>query len=279
MLSKPPAAHPAMPSSRRGVSAALLTRTKNPSHLVRALYLAPGLIPHAMLSGETAESIGAEQYGVQTVESSYFWTARRWREHRIGLGLPIEPAHVLPDTASEETAVGSDEGDKSEPMDLTPMGTVGAVALDAQGCIAVVTSTGGKTNKLVGRVGDTPVMGAGFWAEEWRRKLGFWDRIFGRASDAGVGVSGTGDGDHFIRQNVAATIARRMQYLDEPLDEAAQHVVDDLFKAGGTGGVIAVDKQGNVALPLNCDGMYRGVIRADGIPLTAIFFDDELSHL
>ena len=192
MLSKPPAAHSAIPSTRRGISAALLTRTRNPSHLARALYLAPELAPHALLSGETAESIGSEHYGIQTVDPSYFWTARRWRQHRIGLGLPDEPTS---DAVSEETALGSEAG-KSEPVDLMPMGTVGAVALDVRGCIAVATSTGGKTNKLVGRVGDTPLMGAGFWAEEWQRKLGFWDRVFcNEPKLAGVGVSGTGDGD------------------------------------------------------------------------------------
>ncbi|KAH0827436.1 nucleophile aminohydrolase [Lanmaoa asiatica] len=293
MLSKPPAAHPAMPSSRRGTSVTLLTRTKNPSHLVRALYLAPGLAPHPMLSGATAEMIGAEHLGIQTVHPSYFWTEARWREHRTALGLPVEPTEPpqAPDTESgsgsetdsETTEVGSLEYSKLDPMDLMPTGTVGAVALDVRGCIAAVTSTGGRTNKLVGRVGDTPIMGSGFWAEEWQRKGGFfkrtWDRLSGKPMEGGIGISGTGDGDYYIRQNAASTIARRMQYLDETLEEAAQHVVDDLFRLGGIGGIIAVDRQGSVALPLNCEGMYRGVIRPDGVPLTAIFLDDELSQL
>lgn len=209
MLSKPPAAHPAMPTARRGSSVTLLTHTRNPSHLVRALYLAPGLAPHPMLSGATAETIGAEHLGIQTVDPSYFWTEARWREHRTGLGLPVEPIEpprapdTKPDTASETdsetTQVGSLEGLKFEPMDSMPTGTVGAVALDVRGCIAALTSTGGKTNKLVGRVGDTPVMGSGFWAEEWERKGGFfkrtWDRLSGKPTQGGVGVSGTGDGD------------------------------------------------------------------------------------
>ncbi|KAF8135802.1 asparaginase [Boletus edulis] len=293
MLSKPPAAHPAMPTTRRGNSVTLLTRTKNPSQLVRALYLAPSLAPHPMLSGAAAETIGAEHLGIQTVDPSYFWTGARWREHRNGLGLPVEPIEPphAPDTKSETgsetdsetTEVGSLESLKFDPIDLMPTGTVGAVALDSQGCIAALTSTGGKTNKLVGRVGDTPVMGSGFWAEEWQRKGGVlkrtWDRWSGKPVQCGVGVSGTGDGDYYIRQNAASTIARRMQYLDEPVEEAAQHVVDDLFRDGGMGGIIAVDRQGNVALPLNCDGMYRGVIRPDGVPYTAIFFDDQLSQL
>ncbi|KAH7913174.1 nucleophile aminohydrolase [Hygrophoropsis aurantiaca] len=283
MLSKPPASHPAMPTSRRGSSVTLLTHARNPSHLARALYLAPERAPHPMLSGVTAESIGAD-LGVPMVDTSYFWTEPRWREHRRGLGLPEEPVQYPDSPDSDSTTdIGCVTNDKWDPLDLMPTGTVGAVALDVRGCIAAVTSTGGRTNKLVGRVGDTPVMGCGFWAEEWKRESGVlkrtWDRLRGKSQIEGVGVSGTGDGDYYIRQAAASNIARRMQYLGEPLGEAAQHVIDDLFADGGLGGVIAVDRDGNVALPLNCNGMYRGVIRPDGIPLTAIFFDEGLSEI
>ncbi|OAX40522.1 N-terminal nucleophile aminohydrolase [Rhizopogon vinicolor AM-OR11-026] len=291
MVSKPPASHPAMPTSRRGSSVTLITRTRNPSHLARALYLAPELAPHPMLSGATAESIGAS-LGVRQVDPSYFWTEARWREHRRGLGLPEEPVEYprpeSPGDADSETtdvASFSDDKDKElwEPLDLMPTGTVGAVALDIRGCIAALTSTGGRTNKLVGRVGDTPVMGCGFWAEEWKRDGGFvkrsWDRLRGKSKYEGVGVSGTGDGDYYIRRAAASNIARRMQYLGESLAEATQNVIDDLFNEGGMGGIIALDKDGNVALPLNCSGMYRGVIRPDGVPLTGIFFDDQLNEL
>ncbi|KAF9222668.1 asparaginase [Gyrodon lividus] len=276
MLSKPPAAHPAMPTSRRGTSLTLLTCTRNPSQLVRALYLAPEIAPHPMLSGAAAEAIGSEHLGIDTVDPSYFWTEARWREHRRGLGLPDSDS----DTATE---VGTSTSEKFDPLDLMPTGTVGAVALDVRGCITAVTSTGGRTNKLVGRVGDTPVMGSGFWAEEWKREGGLlkrtWDRLRGKPVYEGVGVSGTGDGDYYIRQNTASTVARRMQYLEEPLGQAAQQVVNALFEDGGMGGIIALDRNGNVALPLNCSGMYRGVIRPDGVPMTAIFFDEELSEL
>jgi beta-aspartyl-peptidase (threonine type) len=209
MLSKPPAAHPTIPTTRRGISVALLTRTKNPSHLVRALYLTPSLAPHPMLSGPTAETIGIEHLGIQTVDPSYFWTEERWKQHRTGLGLPVEPiepprtpnvkSETASETDSETTEVGSLKSLEFEPIDLMPKGTVAAVALDIRGCIATVTSTGGKTNKLVGRVGDTPVMGSGFWAEEWERKGGLfkrtWDRWSGKPTHCGVGISGTGDGD------------------------------------------------------------------------------------
>jgi beta-aspartyl-peptidase (threonine type) len=185
MLSKPPSTHPAFPRTRRGIGLTLLTRTRNPSRLARALFLAPALAPHTFLSGAPADALG-ETLGDPLVDPAYFFTAARWREHRRGLGLPEEP--LPPGHSLDEDGMDGDG---------MPMGTVGAVALDVRGCIAVVTSTGGRTNKLVGRVGDTPVMGAGFWAEEW--VLGWvrrtWDRVVGKSGTRAVGVSGTGDGD------------------------------------------------------------------------------------
>lgn len=185
MLSKPPASHPDIPATRRGLGLTLLTRAKNPSHLVRALYLSPSLAPHTFLSGSTAENLG-ESLGETLVDPSYFYTEHRWREHRRGLGLPEEP---VPHSGEPGPL----------PIDQLPTGTVGAVALDVSGCIAALTSTGGRTNKLVGRVGDTPLMGSGFWAEEWsdhgwiRRT---WNKITRRKpTKKAVGVSGTGDGD------------------------------------------------------------------------------------
>ncbi|KAG6878544.1 hypothetical protein C0993_004442 [Termitomyces sp. T159_Od127] len=246
MLSKPPASasHPAIPPSRRGLGATLLTRTRNPSQLVRALYLAPSAAPHVFLSGAAAESLG-ESLGVHLVDPSYFFTERRWREHRRGLGLPEDP---LP-----EHRVSAD-ADAVQPMpalDQLPAGTVGAVALDGRGCIAVLTSTGGRTNKLVGRIGDTPSMGSGYWAEQWSSPQGNWfqkltEGVFNsQQGPRAVGVSGTGDGDYFIRLNTAVTIARRIQYLHEPLEAAAQTAVEDLRVEGGSGGVIALDDLGN----------------------------------
>lgn len=188
MLSKPPRSHPEISPSRRGFGLTLLAHTRNPSQLARALYLAPTAAPHTMLSGSAAEDLGTE-LGIQMVDESYFFTAARWREHRRGLGLPEEPL-PYPDNGSDDTY--------AVPLDQLPTGTVGAVALDIRGCIAAVTSTGGRTNKLVGRIGDTPSMAAGFWAEEWTRKKGiksFWRRLTGRDDRVAVGVSGTGDGD------------------------------------------------------------------------------------
>jgi beta-aspartyl-peptidase (threonine type) len=271
MLSKPPASHPSIPETRHGLGVSLITHTRNPSQLARALYLAPSLVRHAFISGATAEGLG-KSLGVEQVDPSYFFTEHRWREHRTGLGLPwspFPPGHPLPDPS-----------EPNEPnLDQMPKGTVGAVALDSRGCIATVTSTGGLTNKLVGRIGDTPLMGAGYWAEEWtpqgwfRRAL---HKMIGHRKRA-VGISGTGDGDFFIRQATASTIARRMKYHHESLSKATRHAVNDLRREGGLGGVIAIDQSGNVALPLNSPGMYRGVIREDGIPKTAIFAEDEIA--
>ncbi|KAI0717697.1 asparaginase [Cerioporus squamosus] len=274
MLSRPPSTHPSIPPSRRGVGITLLGHARNPSQLARALYLSPHSAPHTMFSGVAAESLGTP-LGVELVDESYFFTENRWREHRRGLGLPEEP---LP-YPTKPGHPGEDDLQVRVPLDQLPTGTVGAVALDVRGCIASVTSTGGRTNKLVGRVGDTPIMGAGFWAEEWKVK-GWVRRVLrhlqGKSKKVAVGVSGTGDGDYFIRLATGSTIGRRMKYLHEPLSVAAKTCVEELRRDGGIGGVIALDNAGNVAMPMNCSGMYRGVIDENGVPKTAIFDDDEL---
>jgi beta-aspartyl-peptidase (threonine type) len=194
MVSRPPSTLDNIPASRRGFSAALLTRTKNPSLLVQELYARPDLAPHAFLSGSTAEvELGHEKLGTELVNPSYYFTEQRWREHRRGLGLPEEPMPHQLESIEDEILR----------LDVMPTGTVGAVALDREGCIAALTSTGGKTNKLVGRIGDTPSMGSGFWAEEWKAKRSLFSRIWHRISKKGhlkhsvraVGTSGTGDGD------------------------------------------------------------------------------------
>ncbi|KIK67095.1 hypothetical protein GYMLUDRAFT_69288 [Collybiopsis luxurians FD-317 M1] len=273
MLSKPPGSHPSIPPSRRGIGLTLLTRIRNPCQLARKLYLTPTAAPHTFLSGANAETI-AESLGFTLVDPSYFFSERRWKEHRKGLGLPEKP---YPPGTEEEAGTG-------ESLDMYPTGTVGAVALDMRGCICSVTSTGGRTNKLVGRIGDTPVMSAGYWAEEWvdTKSVGWfkkaWNAII-RKEDTkkkAVGISGTGDGDYFIRQATASTIARRVQFLGESVLTASRAVVEDLRQDGGVGGVIVLDNEGRVATPLNSEGMYRGLIREDGIPKTAIFADEIL---
>ncbi|KAJ7078923.1 asparaginase [Mycena belliarum] len=271
MLSKPPASHPQIPPSRRGVGMTLLAHVRNPSALARALYLAPDALPHTFISGATAESLAAA-LGEPLVDEGYFYTRNRWLEHRRGLGLPDGP-FPYPDPDDEKAGLPL--------LDLQPTGTVGAVALDVRGCIAALTSTGGRTNKLVGRVGDTPHMGSGFWAEEWPAAAGWvqktWSKIWGLPATHALGVSGTGDGDYFIRCATGVTIAHRVKFLGESLQKATEYAVEELRQNGGIGGVIALDSAGNVAMSLNCPGMYRGSIREDGVPLTAIFDDDVLA--
>lgn len=129
----------------------LLTHTRNPIKLARALYLAPDSTKHALLSGETAEHLG-EKLGEELVDPSYFFTLARWREHRRGLGLPDRP--YPPGVPDDSEADGKEE----YPLDQLPKGTVGAVALDERGCIAAATSTGGLTNKMPGRIGLRSVL-------------------------------------------------------------------------------------------------------------------------
>jgi beta-aspartyl-peptidase (threonine type) len=133
-------------------------------------------------------------------------------------------------------------------------GTVGAVARDAAGNLAAGTSTGGFTAKMPGRVGDCPVFGAGTFAD-----------------NETCAISATGQGEFFIRWAAAHDISARMRYLHEDIATAAATVVDALGRVGGSGGLIAIDWAGRVALPFNCAGMYRGTIGADGIPRTAIW--------
>ncbi len=131
---------------------------------------------------------------------------------------------------------------------------MGAVALDKDGNLAAATSTGGTTNKRAGRIGDSPVIGAGTYA-----------------NNETCAVSATGDGEYFIRATVARDIAALMEYRGMKLQDAAQTVLDKVAKLGGKGGVIAVDKAGNIALPFNTSGMYRGHVDSSGEFVVAIY--------
>ena len=121
------------------------------------------------------------------------------------------------------------------------IGTVGAVALDKMGNISAGTSTGGMTNKMPGRVGDSPLIGAGTWAQ----------------NDL-CGVSSTGHGEFFIKYQVAKEVCTRIEYLGQSLNEASSKVISELYDIGASGGLIAIDKSGNVAMPFNTQGMIRG---------------------
>jgi beta-aspartyl-peptidase (threonine type) len=211
---------------------------RNPILAARAVMEHSG---HVLLIGESAMQFCRDQ-GLAFEEPSYFFTDQRWQ--------------ALQDTMAMRQS-GAEDQDESRKH-----GTVGAVARDRNGNLAAATSTGGMTAKRPGRVGDSPVIGAGTWAE-----------------NETCAISATGHGEIFIRYAAAHDVASRMRYAGQTLDEAARAVVIDvLAPAGGSGGIIAVDRDGNVSLPFNCSGMYRGVVRGDGILLTAIYDEPLVDH-
>jgi beta-aspartyl-peptidase (threonine type) len=215
-------------ATRRAGAIAGVRHVKNPVTLARRVMERS---PHVLLSGSGAEDFAFEQ-GVELVPRSYFWTERRWQQLQ----------KFRADTARGAVA------------DLNNRyGTVGAVALDAKGRLAAATSTGGTTGKRWGRIGDSPLIGAGTWA------------------DSRVAVSATGDGEFFIRAGVAKDIAARMQYARAPLRDAARDTIATVGELGGTGGVITLDGSGNVAFEMNSEGMFRGMRDSRGRRETAIY--------
>ncbi len=198
---------------------------KNPVLLARRVMEAS---PHVLLTGKGAETFADEQ-GFEAVENDYFYTEHRREALRQAQERERSTSGALP-----------------EAWQMT--GTVGAVARDRDGHLAAATSTGGMTNKRWGRVGDSPIIGAGTYAD-----------------DATCAVSATGHGEYFIRLAIAHDIAARMRHGGTSLAESADDVIHGrLTDLGGTGGVIAIDKDGHVAMPFNTPGMFRGTIDADG---------------
>ncbi|RDK04441.1 isoaspartyl peptidase/L-asparaginase family protein [Paraburkholderia lacunae] len=206
---------------------------------------------HVLFSGEGAEAFAAAQ-GLEFVEPEYFHTEAR---HRQWLLARDQPRAML-DHDGAALAAGHGDPMQYEPIDPNrKFGTVGAVALDLHGHLAAATSTGGVTNKQVGRVGDTPLIGAGCYAD-----------------DATCAVSTTGSGEMFMRMVAAYDVAAQMAYRNVSLEEAAHDVVmNRLPKIDGRGGLVAVDARGNLALPFNTEGMYRGFARLGETPVTAIY--------
>jgi beta-aspartyl-peptidase (threonine type) len=193
-----------------------------------------------MIDGEGAEAFAAAN-GVELVDQKYFFTEERWE--------------ALQKIRSAEKSHRGDAGGKKFIItDQDRHGTVGAVALDQNGNLAAATSTGGTTNKLRGRVGDSPVIGAGTYANNMT-----------------CAVSATGDGEYFIRATVAHDVSALMEYGGMSLEEAAHTVLGKVAKLGGTGGLIAIDGHGNVALPFNTSGMYRGYVDPNGKFVVAIY--------
>jgi L-asparaginase / beta-aspartyl-peptidase len=224
------------------------------SHIRRPLRAARAVMErseHVLLVGAGAEAFAREQ-GLELVAPDYFSTAAR--RQQLEKALATDQAVLDHDGASlafrTPAAAPLDEDRK--------MGTVGAVALDAHGNLAAATSTGGMTNKRVGRVGDSPLIGAGTYAD-----------------NRSAAISCTGTGEMFIRVAAAHDVCARMAYAGKTLEQAAREVVLQVLPAiGGRGGLIAVDAQGNLSLPFNTEGMYRGWARAGQAPVTAIHADE-----
>ncbi|WP_137939936.1 isoaspartyl peptidase/L-asparaginase [Chitinivorax sp. B] len=210
-----------------------LRRTRNPVRLARVVM---ERTPHVMLGFEAADRFAVES-GLPQCDADYFHTERRWQALQDEL---------------ERLAVGGSDADVPEDR---KHGTVGAVALDHAGRLAAATSTGGRTAKWPGRIGDTPVIGAGTWA------------------DIHCAVSGTGHGEFFVRTAVAHDIAARLRYGGFTLQQAADDAIQILTAMGGCGGVIAVDHHGQIAMPFSTEGMYRAAVNGQGQRMVAIYHD------
>ena len=210
-----------------------VTNIKNP---ITAAMAVMNQSNHVMMAGAGAEKF-AQKVGLEIVDPSYFYTDRRYDQ----LQNIIEKEETQLDHDSDQGSIKSRFHDYK-------FGTVGAVALDQYGNLAAGTSTGGMANKRYGRIGDAPIIGAGTYA-----------------SNEACAVSATGHGEYFIRSVVAYDIAALMKYKNLPLSDAADEVVmKKLVDTGGGGGIIAVDKSGNIAMPFNTAGMYRGYIKEKG---------------
>ena len=362
---------------KRGVGCSLLMHVKNPIKLAREMLVrgegmdGGGAYGHCQLSGQDLEDL-AEDWNLDIVNEDYFWTKRRWDEHRRGLEKEAEEAkdtrkhqcrgqggklwcgQCWRKSAHDETARATEmdmEGGKYGPgwdgHEYLPQGTVGVVVLDRFGTIAVATSTGGLTNKLPGRIGDTPSLGAGFWAEEWEEEaiqqplqfsqptqmtykqpsapnLSVLDQfsrgdVFGLFYDClptpsspttifqqpqqkqqekppkvrhAVAMSGTGNGDSFLRLNAVRTAAAMSRFsspnlslqkcvyqIAGPGGELQKSAGDRWGKTGeGEGGIIGIelkDQESAIVWDFNCGGMFRAFIDDEGNEVFGCFRDDQ----
>lgn len=199
---------------------------KNPIRVARAVMEKS---EHVLLNGSGASQFAKEQ-GFQPVENSYFYTEKRRKQ--------------LEELLKKKREAGVND----------KHGTVGCVALDKYGNIAAGTSTGGMTNKRWGRIGDSPIIGAGTYA-----------------SNQTGGFSGTGHGEYYIRLGFTRDISAMMEYKNLSVQEACRAEIDKLTQLGGTGGVIGLDRNGNVAMEFNTSGMFRGYVKSTGEKQILIF--------
>ena len=221
-------------TTRKAGAVAGVTRTRNPISLARAVMEHS---PHVMLARDGADVFSVEQ-GLEQVDPGYFRTEERWQQLQ-----DMKAAH----------ARGAQLFDKN-----LKYGTVGAVARDSAGHLAAGTSTGGLTGKRWGRIGDSPIIGAGTYAD-----------------DRACAVSATGSGEYFIREGVAHEICARVRLKGETVQQAADFVIQgELKQMGGDGGVIVVGPAGDMGWSFNTPGMYRGSVSSGSKPVTAIYGDE-----
>ncbi|OQO13270.1 hypothetical protein B0A48_01498 [Cryoendolithus antarcticus] len=338
---------------KRGVGVMKLSHVKNPILLAKEMLIrgneddGGGAQGHVQLAGESCEKL-ASDWGLELVKPSYFWTKKRWAEHRRALGKSSDDATydrnrgAIDNGHDESTLDMGDVTITSEPFsnptwdskEYLPQGTVGCCVLDSEGVTCVATSTGGITNKLPGRIGDTPTIGAGFWAEEWTVSSALSSRTYNasspltqilsdclpslagylrlpsqsedevalaRSSYRAVAMSGTGNGDSFLRLNAARTAAAIVRFQSQaPSSPAAssdshtslqasvtavaglngmlqQSAEDRWRKTGeGEGGIIGLEVDGasgtsTVVADFNCGGMFRTWYDEDGKPQMMVF--------
>lgn len=230
-------------ADHRAGAVAGVTTIKNPIRAARAVMEQS---PHVFLIGSGAEAF-ARKVGLELVDPAYFRTEERWKALQTEL-----------EREQRAGGEGLSRGPLESPGGRPYFGTVGAVAVDRHKHLAAGTSTGGMTNKRYGRVGDSPIIGAGTYAD-----------------DTSCAVSATGHGEFFMRHVVAYDIAALMRYKGLSVQSAADHVIHHKLQAPdkGEGGVIALDRDGNLAMPFNSEGMFRGTITEDGKVYVAIYPD------
>jgi beta-aspartyl-peptidase (threonine type) len=223
-----------------------LTTVKNPITAAKAVMENS---PHVFMTGKGAEQFASEQE-LELVSPDYFYTDIRFQQ--------LERIRQTEKSELDHSSIR--ELELQDPyFNDRKFGTVGAVALDKNGNLAAATSTGGMTNKRYGRVGDVPIIGAGTYAD-----------------NATCAVSATGHGEFFIRSVVAHEIASQMRYAGKTLQEASEQVVmEQLVKMGGSGGIISIDQKGNISMPFNSEGMYRGY-RVAGKEAQVFIYRDEI---
>lgn len=235
-----------------------LHHVKNPISLARKVMENS---PHVMMVGDGAEKFAKEQ-NVELVDEKYFWTQERWDSLQKIIKQEKEKEKKVQSPKSKVKSQTENSLDsRLATLDLRELaynkfGTVGAVALDKDGNLAAGTSTGGMTYKKFGRVGDAPIIGAGTYA-----------------NNATCAISATGWGEFFIRLGVARDISATMEYRGVPVQQAADSVMNKVKTLGGDGGVIAIDKFGNIGISFNSEGMYRAYIDSDGKPVVEIYKD------